>query len=671
MGQSKVRYFLSLILISSLFFTHFQTANAVERKKASWLASCPEVVDATPQLPTPKTIHLMSPSTQLFKLLSKDSTEFVTQPQSILGCYVYEENVVNPNTSPEWQIGTLNRDSQGYYFQNRAGITWRLVLNQETMILEIQPGSPYYSKGAGFQLDFVRQPDCKVRQYFKPYELTLGFPRNSARVSQFGVTKNLILVVDFPDAPLGENLDAVVDNVIAPKVVENFFFHSSNGKFRPTFTVFPTVIRLASLEKSFAPNQSGKFFVDGVHQDKRLIYEAVALAKAKGNLDGYASINVFAPTANSMGYYGAAHLGLTLDVGEKKIYDVQLLGGTIGTVKSYVPSWKVFAHEYGHLLGMYDLYIPGVANSGKTPGPFDLMGNTNGTANSFFGFQRWVQGWIEDFDVICDFTVNASTAHTLSPLNQLAGKKIYVHPLDGSTAIVVEHRTDSDFDTLRETAGLLVYTIDMKVATGNGPINIQPSEQDLVVNPSNDVERYSTAPLSTGQFVRVNDLVIFADAVTNASATFRVFTSAEFQAKQQTELKALADKAAAELKAKQDADAKAAAELKAKQDADAKAAAELKAKQDAAADKAALAKAQSELVAANAALADSQKINREQALKIISLEEQFRALSESVSAFQSQVSRLNNKLVAALANQNALNTKLKKVCSAKPKPKGC
>jgi phage shock protein A len=70
-------------------------------------------------------------------------------------------------------------------------------------------------------------------------------------------------------------------------------------------------------------------------------------------------------------------------------------------------------------------------------------------------------------------------------------------------------------------------------------------------------------------------------------------------------------------------------------------------------------------------LADSQKINREQALKISSLEEQFRAVSQSVSAFQSQVSQLNNKLVAALANQNALNTKLKKVCSAKPKPKGC
>jgi flagellar biosynthesis GTPase FlhF len=131
-------------------------------------------------------------------------------------------------------------------------------------------------------------------------------------------------------------------------------------------------------------------------------------------------------------------------------------------------------------------------------------------------------------------------------------------------------------------------------------------------------------------------------------------------------------KAEADAKLAKDAQTKAESEeLKAKQEADAKAAGELKAKQESAADKAALVEAQAELMAANAALADSQKINREQAARVNSLEEQFRVLSESVSAFQSQVTQLNNKLVAALAGQSAANAKLKKVCSVKPKPKGC
>ena len=581
-NRTRTRSVIAAILITCNLFAYLQSASALERKKPNWLASCPEVVDATPQLPTPKTILLRSPSGQEFKLLSKDSVEFVKEPQGIIGCYVYEEYVINPNLSPAWQIGALNRDLNGYYFKNQAGVTWRLTLNTQTLVLETEPGSLYYKQGGGFRLDIdhIRATDCKVKDYFlSPGRL--GFPRNTDRVPQFGLTKNLILVVDFPDAVLTESLDSIVANVVAPKVVEKFFLQTSNGKFQPEFITFPNIIRLNSLEKSFAPNSSGGFFVDGVQQDHRLVSEAIRIAKTQGSLEGYSSINVFAPTAKSLGYYGSAFLDLPLDTGGKNIYNSQLIGGAIGTVKSDVPSWKVFAHEYGHLLGMYDYYIQGTGTTGKSPGPFDIMGNTSGTANSFFGFQRWVQGWFEDIDVVCDFTPNSSVTHTLSPLNLLSGKRLYVHPLDGTTALAVEFRADSEIDFLKGNDGLLVYLIDMKVAGLKGPISIQPSEQDLVLNPRDDVERYSTAPLSTGQSVRVKDLVIVADAVGKDQASFRVFTKAEFLIKQEADAKA-----AAEIKAKQDAEARATAELKAKQEAEAKQeadrlAAELKVKQEA------------------------------------------------------------------------------------------
>ena len=581
-NRTRTRSLIAAILITCNLFAYLQSASALERKKPNWLASCPEVVDATPQLPTPKTILLRSPSGQEFKLLSKDSVEFVKEPQGIIGCYVYEEYVINPNLSPAWQIGALNRDLNGYYFKNQAGVTWRLTLNTQTLVLETEPGSLYYKQGGGFRLDIdhIRATDCKVKDYFLSAG-RLGFPRNTDRVPQFGLTRNLILVVDFPDAVLTESLDSIVANVVAPKVVEKFFLQTSNGKFQPEFITFPNVVRLNSLEKSFAPNSSGGFFVDGVQQDHRLVSEAIRIAKTQGSLEGYSSINVFAPTAKSLGYYGSAFLDLPLDTGGKNIYNSQLIGGAIGTVKSDVPSWKVFAHEYGHLLGMYDYYIQGTGTSGKSPGPCDFMGNTSGTANSFFGFQRWVQGWFEDIDVVCDFTPNSSVTHTLSPLNLLSGKRLYVHPLDGSTALAVEFRAESEIDFLKGNDGLLVYLIDMKVAGLKGPISIQPSEQDLVLNPRDDVERYSTAPLSTGQSVRVKDLVIVADAVGKDQASFRVLTKAEFLIKQEADAKATA-----EIKAKQDAEARATAELKSKQEAEAKQeadrlAAELKAKQEA------------------------------------------------------------------------------------------
>jgi hypothetical protein len=85
--------------------------------------------------------------------------------------------------------------------------------------------------------------------------------------------------------------------------------------------------------------------------------------------------------------------------------------------------------------------------------------------------------------------------------------------------------------------------------------------------------------------------------------------AADLKAKQEAEAKAAADKAAEELKVKQEAEAKAAAELKAKQEAEAKAAAdkaaeELKVKQEAEAKAAAELKAKKEAEAAEKAAAD-------------------------------------------------------------------
>jgi M6 family metalloprotease-like protein len=568
LAKTLLRTF-AIALVTTLFVANLQPASAVERKKQGWLASCPEVIDVTPNVETQKTMSLRFLNTgQEFTLLATNSVEPVSQPQSIIGCYVIEDSVSDRDSSPAWQIGSLSRDANGFYFKNAAGIIWRLSLSVDGLTLETLPGSLYFKAGLGFRLSEAqpRATDCKVKDS-RLGAIRLGFPRNSDRVPQFGITQNLILVIDFPDARLTENPSSVVENVLSPTTVENFFKTSSNGKFTPKFTIFPSVITLNSLDSSFAPSSTGRYFNNGVQQDHRMVKEALNLAKLQGPLNDYLSINVFAPTSKSLGYYGSAFLELALDVGGKTLVNSQLVG-QVGTVDSPVPSWKVFAHEYGHLLGMYDYYIPGSGSTGRSPGPFDLMGNTSGNSNSIFGFQRWIQGWIEDSEVICDYTTNSSVTHSLIPMNQNFGKKLYVHPIDGSLAMVIEYRTESGFDALDGNDGLLVYLIDMKVGSLKGPISIQPSEQDLVLNPRDDVEKYSRAPLSSGQSVKVRDLVVLAGEVSKERASFRVLTNVDYQAIQEAEAKA-----AAELKAKQEVEAKAAAELKAKQEAEAKSAA--------------------------------------------------------------------------------------------------
>ena len=62
MNPTKIRFLFAAIIISCIFLSDFQPALATERKKPNWLASCPEVVDVTPSLPTPETVFVAQPT---------------------------------------------------------------------------------------------------------------------------------------------------------------------------------------------------------------------------------------------------------------------------------------------------------------------------------------------------------------------------------------------------------------------------------------------------------------------------------------------------------------------------------------------------------------------------------------------------------------------------------
>jgi len=527
--------FISLFSISFLLLSLFQVAPAQANglKRPEWLAACPNIFDVSPTLPTPKTTKLVFQNTgQEFTLLKPNSTDYATEPISVIGCYVALDSISSSDQAPPWQIGSLNRDAAGYYFRNAAGVTWRLKLSTDEKVFEIQPGSSYYKGGGlGFKIDTpARLPaDCKMDDY-RLGELRLGFPRNNDRVPATGTSKNLIIVLDFPDAPFTGDLMTSVNNVLSPKITNEFFLFNSYNKLNVLFDVHPKVVRVNSSEKSFAPNSEGKFDVQGGRKDLNLINEALRIANTQADLSGYASLNFFAPTADSMRYYGSAFPGHKLTAGKDTIVNSQLVNGVIGTINTPgVPSWKVFAHEYGHLLGMYDLYLQSGPNTGKSPGPFDLMGNTSGSANTFLGFHRFVQGWLPDTDVVCQLSPIGSEKITLAPINSGSGKRLYIHPISGSKALMIEYRTNTNFDTLGANTGLLAYVIDFTIASIKGPVQIIASEQDKPVSFNTDLERYATAPLSTNQHAKTDGLVVFAHSVIGDTATFSVMTEAEFR----------------------------------------------------------------------------------------------------------------------------------------------
>ncbi len=137
--------------------------------------------------------------------------------------------------------------------------------------------------------------------------------------------------------------------------------------------------------------------------------------------------------------------------------------------------------------------------------------------------------------------------------------------------------------------------------------------------------------------------------------------------------KAIADKAAAE---KIIADAKAAAEkiISDAQAAADKVAADLKAKQDAEEKAAAIKAAAVAKLALDKALVDLNNANAAQA-KAISDSKELQILVDllktKIDSFQAQVDSLVSQLATAKKSTTSANALLKKICSAKPKPKGC
>jgi hypothetical protein len=183
----------------------------------------------------------------------------------------------------------------------------------------------------------------------------------------------------------------------------------------------------------------------------------------------------------------------------------------------------------------------------------------------------------------------------ISKLSAMTGTRASVIRIGEESAIVAEYRTITKYDALNNNAaneGVLVYEVSGNIPTDEAPVKIIRKSAMLVDR------QLSAAALKVGELIEHKGLVIALIEMNKEDATLLVGKSSDLASIQSRLLEL---KAAAALKAKQEAEAKAAEELKTKQDAEAKAAAELKTKQEAVAKAAAELKAKQESEAKAAA----------------------------------------------------------------------
>ncbi|MFI8853963.1 peptidase M6 [Streptomyces sp. NPDC053499] len=130
-----------------------------------------------------------------------------------------------------------------------------------------------------------------------------------------------------------------------------------------------------------------------------------------------------------------------------------------------------FVHEAHHLYGLPDLYNVSEDASVEYVGGWDTMSMAG--ISDLLGWHKWKFGWLRGSRVGC-VTSPGTTEHELAPVSS-SDAGLAVVRTGRHSAIVAEARARSGLDRDICAEGVLLYTVDSRRPTGQGPVRVVDS----------------------------------------------------------------------------------------------------------------------------------------------------------------------------------------------------
>ena len=282
--------------------------------------------------------------------------------------------------------------------------------------------------------------------------------------STIGNKKCIMLYADFSDAVMKVDTKERANGVLGNGLFQKLFHEQSYGKMTLDVEHVHGWRRLSKLASKYSSRTT---------ESHRELFVEIFDLYPKIDFLAYDYIMVNMPRIGNTAFGERDELAIPYK--GKKI-NVAL---NISSVSPYV-----LAHETAHLMGLPDLYTYGGVEGPKNPaGPWDIMSSA-GKASGFLGWHRHKFEWLDANRK----KYIASGMHRLeiTPLNALSGVSMIVIPVDDpvkpSKVFVIEISQPLRGKDSKNSVGVLVYSVDAKLATGRNPVVVYP-KLDLLKAP--------------------------------------------------------------------------------------------------------------------------------------------------------------------------------------------
>ena len=355
------------------------------------------------------------------------------------------------------------------------------------------------------------------------YTIAFPVPRPSPIIGEITV---LVIAVEFKDYNHTVSIEQVQDQTI--KSLNDYYGRISYGA---ATVVGKTVgwIRLPYKMYSYGAD-NGPFVddqdSDGVPDSWRMLRDAIPTVAKQVDVTAYQQIVVLhagvgqESSRNTNDIWSVTYVGWPVNTAQRIFYSYAIVPEVEARGLATV---GVYAHEFGHLLGLPDLY----SSTNEQVGPWDLMarGAWNGkpagsSPAEMTSWDRLFLGWMSS-DHILNVTRQTKMNATIDPIElQSAGLqtvRIQTSSLDSKHYYLVEVRQHIGYDVSLPSTGVLITYID---ETKTNPVK--------VIDAAQTTSTLDDAPFQVGEkyLDGANNLVISIASTNNSSYSIVVDTLA-------------------------------------------------------------------------------------------------------------------------------------------------